>query len=163
MDGYSKMSIHCSGTLISDRHVITAAQCLHSRNGMMRADEVTIFLPGIAKRQRSIARRVDYFFDDYHYPVNRPQDLDSAGGDIVVIAMQEPFELSDSVHPICLPSNEDILKSPYFKNRLVMSSFNMTLNSRMRQPLEAAAELISGKSGCVFRKQLGECVFFAFR
>lgn len=96
----------CASTLISSKHVITAAHCLqpkHSRT-RLKIDEVVVLLGvnDITKRHETgskarfvsqIVLHPDYKYDDSRYDA-----------DLAIIHFRNALTASDSFTPICLPT-----------------------------------------------------------
>ncbi|KZS16597.1 putative Serine-peptidase 212 [Daphnia magna] len=87
----------CSGTLISDSHVLTAAQCVHKENRLNSISSITLGAHGIRADSNSM-QIVDWKIITIpaglgHYMVN----------DIAVITLTKPAYFTDHVQPICLP------------------------------------------------------------
>ncbi|XP_043272386.1 venom protease-like isoform X2 [Venturia canescens] len=79
----------CGGVLISSRHVLTAAQCLHNINvSFVRLGE------GTAAQNYQIERVTRHGKYSYFRKIN----------DIGVIKLKRDVVFTDTIHPICLPT-----------------------------------------------------------
>ncbi|XP_058804307.1 venom protease-like [Phymastichus coffea] len=98
----SKKIIFCGATLISKRHLITAAHCVEKD-----MSDVTIRLgehnyenklDGVKSIEVSVKTAV---------PHPKYNDI-SKQNDIAVLTLEKDVEFTDSIHPICLPLADDI-------------------------------------------------------
>ncbi|XP_046457643.1 transmembrane protease serine 11D-like [Daphnia pulex] len=89
----------CSGSLISNRRVLLAAQCLEKMS-LYELSTVTV-LVGMFKTDQSdvqMTRRISKLF------LHRQYNAATYANDIAIIVMDAPVVLSRSVAPVCLPA-----------------------------------------------------------
>ena len=106
--------VHCSGSLIHPRFVISASHCFDGRNPdnqNLNKDKLTLafglsniqnlknskLLEAIGVKIRNITEV--HQFPDYNFP--------SAYSDVALVELAEPVPLGPSIWPICLPTSEN--------------------------------------------------------
>lgn len=102
----------CGGTLVSDRHVLTSAECVHTKHGssvvgLANPSNVSVYLATnmlswpaefeLYREAKSICVAKDYS------PSTSPPAHDWA-----LIELDEPVEFGDNIQPACLPSESPI-------------------------------------------------------
>ena len=104
--------VHCSGSLIHPRYVISASHCFDGRNSdNLNKDKLTLAFglkdikhlknSNILKYTGVKFRKIKEVlqFPDYKYP--------SAYYDVALVELTEPVPLGPSIWPICLPTSEN--------------------------------------------------------
>ena len=106
--------VHCSGSLIHPRYVISASHCFDGSNPdnvNLNKDKLTLAfglndiqhlgIPNLLKATGVEIRNIKKVlqFPDYNYP--------SAYSDVALVELTEPVPLGPSIWPICLPSSEN--------------------------------------------------------
>ena len=92
----------CSGALVSDRHVVTAAHCL---NGVQPANlKVAIGFTSLAVSDKATSFVIDVAAIKQHPNFGEGT---SASNDIAVLELQSPVDLTThpNIKPICLPAS----------------------------------------------------------
>ncbi|XP_012288932.1 trypsin 3A1 [Orussus abietinus] len=89
---------HCAGTLITRRHVVTAAHCLKNS-----VEGDFIIVPGETNRasdRPGVEHKVKTIYSHERF---NPYDFNN---DIAVMELETPVQLSSTVQTLCLPDNQ---------------------------------------------------------
>ncbi|KAL0134138.1 hypothetical protein PUN28_001175 [Cardiocondyla obscurior] len=105
----NKKSLHCGGTLINNRYVLTAGHCVKWTN---HADlSVGVGMHDILNSNEGFIAAVDQvilhedFESDYLHDTN----------DIALIRLQHPVKINENVKPVCLPHKNSDYTGQYVK------------------------------------------------
>ena len=96
------MAQGCGGTLVGDRHVITAAHCIHGKH----PDNITVLIGettlGLANDKTAFIRNVSEIIQHSKYNKTAIQN------DIAVLVLSSPVDLFTypNIKPACLPTTE---------------------------------------------------------
>ena len=126
--------LQCGGSLISDKHVLTAARCLHPLN--VKRKSLRVILGG--------QTRYDFKKDYVRYP---SQDIQSIklhkgfrpgvlGNDIAIIELQNKIDFKKStLRPVCLPNfdeTDNLFAYGFGKQNKRMGSYSFDLSEGER-------------------------------
>ena len=118
---------HCGGSLITDRHVVTAAHCIINRGKFDMTSEDypndLVAYIGVTDRysdkkdgKEKRAIRSIAVHEEWHGDII---DNLSDGHDLAVLELMEPISITRRVRPVCLPHKDD--------SRLINGRRNVTL------------------------------------
>ncbi|XP_063865455.1 proclotting enzyme-like isoform X2 [Scylla paramamosain] len=91
----------CGGTLITDRHVLTAAHCITP----FKASDITVRLGEYTFDSNNETLHSDFAVASTK--VHEEYDDVTYHNDIAIITLERPTDFSDDVWPICLPAQDE--------------------------------------------------------
>ncbi|TKR57829.1 hypothetical protein L596_030476 [Steinernema carpocapsae] len=93
---------HCTGSLISPKHVLTSKKCIVHQGDVTGAGEFVRSALTVLTGVRDVSQRTAQF-RPVHRVQHRDFDLRQHEGGITIIEMEEPFRLDRNTFPINLP------------------------------------------------------------
>ncbi|XP_076449252.1 trypsin-1-like [Babylonia areolata] len=85
----------CGGSIISDRHILTAAHCLHE----MQDERITVTAGDIEMWVDELNEKT---FEVEHFIIHQDYDPGTFENDIALITLGEKMDFNKCIHPICL-------------------------------------------------------------
>lgn len=131
------VAFHCSATLITQQHVISAAHCIYSRDlyNIWTPVEVRLGEWDLSTSVDCIGDANDYECADPHDDIpivqilpheNYVSNAKSYYHDIVLIRMEKPAKLTEFIRPICLPQSLHLRNLVTTNQRYIVAGWGKT-------------------------------------
>lgn len=140
----SKPIYICGSTIITQRHLVTAAHCMyHPNDGSQRSENDLTTVPGMYNidnffeqdlQERGIAKI--FIHDDYFYEEGGVTD-----SDLAVLKMDQAITYTDLIRPICLWSESDNLEQ-IVNIKGFVSGWGITQNGSSSYPSYVTATVV---------------------
>ncbi|KAL7011003.1 hypothetical protein ACKWTF_014041 [Chironomus riparius] len=104
--------VHCGGVLISNRKVLTAGHCIHTKSFTeYNKKDLQVILGSHDLISRfEVSREIKKIDTIFPHPRWNPM-VEKFDYDIAVIVLEEEVHFNNYIQPICLPNNNKIVKS----------------------------------------------------
>ena len=139
----NKTLVHCSGSLIDPRYVMTASHCFDGSNPQninlnkdkmilafglndIKNLKISILLKVTGVKIRNISEVLQ--FPDYNFP--------SAYSDVALVKLSEPVPLGPNIWPICLPKSENGNKDHLMGYSAILPGKSFCICRNVRYPIK---------------------------
>ncbi|KAI1693075.1 trypsin domain-containing protein [Ditylenchus destructor] len=96
---------HCSGTVISNEYILTAAHCVNETGFDKNFQVVVGKLDVTTEKSKRLEIAAHVQHPEYFVDPESGQGLKKIENDIAIIKLAIPLEYSNTIQPICLPSS----------------------------------------------------------
>ncbi|XP_018579158.1 serine protease gd-like [Anoplophora glabripennis] len=109
----------CSGSLISDKHVVTAAHCVKTETKKYKPQELLIIL-GKLNLRKWVPMHGEKMIEPESIHVHPDYESNSSDADIAVLVLTESVEFTKYIRPLCLWNSDSNLNNVVGKEGTVV-------------------------------------------
>jgi len=126
-DNDGGQQIHCSGSIIDKKHIITAAHCFYPKDSNGQAIDTSKLTIMVGTNDPFSSKRSDKGRKHKikNFKVHDKYDLDTRAAyyDLAIVEVTKPFSFKRNVWPVCLPEtiNED--RNHFFRQTVVIIGY----------------------------------------
>lgn len=135
----------CGSTIISNRHLITAAHCIYDAGDFMAADRI-LAVPGMYNIDNFVDDNIKLAYVDSVHPHNdyiNDDDLNDA--DIAILRLRQVLIFTEYIIPICLWNDDNDFDRVVNQEGLV-AGWGVTETGRTTIPTFITASIVSKRS-----------------
>ena len=140
----------CTGALVDEQHVLTAAHCMPSLPKEQRPDNVHVYLGNDYWESKNTLKVSKYYV---HESYDFSCEVECQGIDIAVLRLAHPLK---DVNPVCLPSNP----SSFVGHKALAAGFGEDENGKYPKKLMMTSVTIVSNEQCrdAYQPEYGDLI-----